>query len=159
MHISCIRKLHFCSGHRVMGHENKCANLHGHNYQIELEAESILTKEELDTVGRVVDFSVIKATYDPWIQREWDHGFILNKEDTEAINRISGFAVGPNQTQKIFLLDSNPTAENLGVFLLTYHLFVQVLAQYGVRIKSVVVHETPNCFAKVTQESPYVRRE
>ena len=151
MHISCIRKLHFCSGHRVRGHENKCANLHGHNYQIELEAESILTTEELDTVGRVVDFSVIKATYDPWIQREWDHGFILNKEDTEAINRISGFAVGPKQTQKIFLLDSNPTAENLGVFLLTHHLFVQALAQYGVRIKSVVVHETPNCSSTVTR--------
>lgn len=42
----------FCAGHRVVGHENKCRHLHGHNYRVTFYCES----QELDGVGRVVDF-------------------------------------------------------------------------------------------------------
>ena len=54
--ITCTRKIHFCAGHRVMHHENKCATAHGHNYYVELIAEA----PSLDESGRVVDFSVLK---------------------------------------------------------------------------------------------------
>jgi len=150
MKVTCTRKLHFDAGHRVMGHENKCAHLHGHSYQVLLEAESILTESELDSVGRVVDFGRIKEIYDPWIQEHWDHGFLLHIQDVDAIDRIQGFETGVT-TQKLYLLDSNPTAENIGIFLLTSPNFVTQLQVYGVRIKSVTVHETSNCFAKVTR--------
>ena len=43
-------------GHRVVGHEGKCKNLHGHNYRFHFSIEA----NTLDNVGRVIDFSIIK---------------------------------------------------------------------------------------------------
>jgi 6-pyruvoyltetrahydropterin/6-carboxytetrahydropterin synthase len=56
-------------GHRVVGHENKCRHLHGHNYRIHFSIEA----EELDKVGRVMDFSVIKAKLCQWLEDYFDH--------------------------------------------------------------------------------------
>jgi 6-pyruvoyltetrahydropterin/6-carboxytetrahydropterin synthase len=56
-------------GHRVVGHENKCRHLHGHNYRIHFSIEA----EELDKVGRVMDFSVIKAKLCQWLEDCFDH--------------------------------------------------------------------------------------
>ena len=53
--ITCTRRIQFCAGHRVMGHEGKCRNLHGHNYVVFVTAQA----DELDSVGRVIDFSVL----------------------------------------------------------------------------------------------------
>ena len=48
--ITCTRRLTFCAGHRVLGHESKCAHPHGHNYVVYVTAEA----EQLDDVGRVM---------------------------------------------------------------------------------------------------------
>ena len=45
-------------GHRVHGHESKCAHLHGHNYRAHGKVHPVVA---LDVVGRVLDFSVVKA--------------------------------------------------------------------------------------------------
>ena len=56
MNIEAVRKIHFSAGHRVYGHESKCSNLHGHNYVLWVHAGA----KELDELGRVIDFSVLK---------------------------------------------------------------------------------------------------
>jgi 6-pyruvoyltetrahydropterin/6-carboxytetrahydropterin synthase len=148
MTVTCTRRLQFCAGHRLLNHGGKCSHMHGHNYVAYLEAESIHSDVELDSVGRVVDFSVLKSVYGTWIDEHWDHGFVLFKEDSEAIRLLQDFETGAHK-QKLFLLDSNPTAENLAAFLLNNVEFVQALAKYGVRVTSVTLRETENCSAKV----------
>ena len=54
--IEITRRLEFDAGHRVLGHEGKCKNLHGHRYS----AEITVTAPDLDGLGRVIDFGVIK---------------------------------------------------------------------------------------------------
>src|SRR4029453_10203730 len=100
--VTCPRKIQFCAGHRVLGHENKCAHLHGHNYEVHITAEG----EALDTVGRVFDFSVPKGKIGSWIEQQWDHGFLLSERDTAAIEIIKGFLDG---RQKLFIFPDNPT--------------------------------------------------
>ena len=56
LRINAVRHHDICMGHRVVGHEGKCKNLHGHNYRFTFYCES----EELDSIGRVIDFSCIK---------------------------------------------------------------------------------------------------
>jgi 6-pyruvoyltetrahydropterin/6-carboxytetrahydropterin synthase len=51
------------AGHRVCGHESKCSHLHGHNYRITFEC----TADELDHLGRVIDFSLIKEKLCQWL--------------------------------------------------------------------------------------------
>ena len=54
-----MRQVKFCAGHRLLGHEGKCANLHGHNYLIQFH----VTGNEIDELGRVVDFGVINRLF------------------------------------------------------------------------------------------------
>jgi 6-pyruvoyltetrahydropterin/6-carboxytetrahydropterin synthase len=134
---TCTRRIQFCAGHRVAGHENKCRNLHGHNYVVFFEAEA----DELDAVGRVIDFGALKENIGGWIDDNWDHGFILGEEDHQARAVIGGMA-----GQKQFLLPMNPTAEWMADYLL-YEVCPAVLEGTGVIVRKVVLWETENCYA------------
>ncbi len=50
--------------------------------------------------------------------------------------------------QKLFLLDTNPTAENMARFILK-DLAPRLLEGSGVKLTKVVLWETENCFAEV----------
>ncbi|HET9130028.1 MAG TPA: 6-carboxytetrahydropterin synthase, partial [Terriglobia bacterium] len=68
-------------GHRVYGHESKCAHLHGHNYRVHFVCEA----EQLDQVGRVIDFSEIKHRLCEWLEDNWDHKFLMWEQDPEFL--------------------------------------------------------------------------
>ena len=135
-----VRQFHFCAGHRLYQHEGKCAGIHGHNYVAEFYASAA----QLDSLGRVLDFGVIKDRLGGWIEEHWDHGFICFREDREASEALAKI-VG----QKLFLLDVNPTAENLARHLL-HVVGPQQLAGTGVQLTRVVLRETDNCRADVS---------
>jgi len=123
-----------------MGHEGKCRNLHGHDYTVEVE---VVVKGGfgLDSLGRVIDFGVVKDLVGSWIDQHLDHGFVLNVLDHEA--RAAMDAV---EGQKLYLLNCNPTAENLAQHLLV-EVCPELLAGTRVRATAVTVWETPNCIA------------
>lgn len=137
--ITCTRRIQFCAGHRVMGHENKCARVHGHNYIVLFEAHA----ESLDGIGRVIDFSVLKDKLGGWIDDYWDHGFIAYVKDQEVID-----AIRSTEGHRLYLLPLNPTAENMADYLLRV-ISPQQLAGTGVTVIRVVIHETENCHAEV----------
>lgn len=151
--ITCTRRIQFCAGHRVMGHENKCAHLHGHNYVVEITAvvadASGLDGERLglDEVGRVVDFSVLKERVGGWIEHHWDHGFLLNDDDVAGKMAVCSFETDRGEPQRSFLMSCNPTAENMANYLLLV-VCPSVLSDTRVRATRVVVHETENCKAE-----------
>ena len=60
---TCTRKLEFDAAHRVMEHESKCRHLHGHRYV----AEVTVATSELDGLGRVLDFGLLKTELGGWI--------------------------------------------------------------------------------------------
>lgn len=149
MNINCTRRIQFCSGHRVMGHESKCAHLHGHNYVVEITATA-----ELDSIGRVIDFSVLKERVGGWIETNWDHGFVLHEHDRTGMAAMSCFSdemsLGNKAfTQKLYLMPMNPTAENMADYLLNI-VCPKVLDGLGIVVTKVVVHETENCKAEAT---------
>ncbi len=131
------RRLEFPAGHRLMNHEGGCKDLHGHNYSVEITVEG----DKLDEVGRVIDFDVIRDLIYGWILDHWDHGFLLNRHDTEVIAAIGPYC----KAGKPYLMDSNPTAENIALEL--YRMASPVLASYPVRIVSVRVQEMEGCWA------------
>ena len=137
MSVTVVRRVEFCAGHRLLGHEGKCAGLHGHNYA----AEFHVAADELDGVGRVVDFAAIKDRLKGWIDREWDHGFLLWERDRVAVSAVR--AVEP---AKLFRLPNNPTAEVLAEYLL-HEVCPRQLGDLGVRCVRVELWETPNCRA------------
>ena len=138
-------------GHRVHGHESKCAHLHGHNYRVHFTVEcdekpghpdrSVeLTATELDNIGRVMDFSVIKSKLCMWLEDVWDHKFLVWEEDPAADALVDIDAMG------VVLVPFNPTAENMAAFLVN-KVGPALLHGTGCRLREVVVSETRKCAA------------
>lgn len=146
-------------GHRVYGHEGACAGLHGHNYrvhftcEVRIEGRPELTNA-LDDLGRVVDFSVIKAKLCMWLEDNWDHKFLLWEQDPFAhwLEHASGngSALDDEEASAILLsvitVPVNPTAENMADYLL-HVIGPQQLAGTGVTLIKVRVDETRKCSA------------
>lgn len=143
MNIEAVRKIHFSSGHRVYGHESKCANVHGHNYVLWVHASA----KELDDLGRVIDFSVLKEKVDTWVQLHWDHTFLAFEKDTELL------ALEPliQKNKPWFICPFNPTAENMAKYLLQ-EIIPALLADSGVLVTKLVLYETENCKVEVWRD-------
>lgn len=143
--LTCSRKIHFCYGHRLMGHENKCATLHGHNATVWIEATSL--NGQTDSVGRIIDFALLKEKVGKWIDQNWDHTMIICKEDKETIKLLKQV---PGK-KEIFILPNNPTAENLASYLL-WEVCPKVLKGHGVIVTRIEFCETANCKATATAD-------
>lgn len=137
--ISATRYHDISCGHRVCGHESKCAFLHGHNYRIHFSVTAEDGSEQLDQLGRVLDFSVINTRLCQWVEIHWDHRMLLSSEDPWA-NQLALI------DDTVVLLPFNPTAENLAEHLLNVIGPVQLSGTQCMLFK-VVVEETRKCSA------------
>lgn len=83
--------LDFASAHSLRGYPGDCANLHGHNWKIEVE----IVGQELNDIGMVIDFKQIKK-HAKEVVKELDHKFLNDIEYFKTVN---------------------PTAENIAQYL------------------------------------------
>lgn len=148
--INITRKLEWDSGHRVLEHESKCAHLHGHRYVAEIKA----TCNKLDSLGRVIDFSVLKKTIGSWIDTHWDHNMILNPSDSLLNAMVDGESIWSKKQPFVMPQHlANPTAENMAHFLHRQSNYLlskhnsDYYVQAQLRVVSVRIYETPNCWA------------
>src|SRR5210317_1108900 len=138
--VTACRCLAFDAGHRVLGHEGKCRFPHGHRYVAEVMCEA-----ELDHLGRIVDFAVIKDNVGAWIEKNWDHAFLVYEEDKELLRALATL-----KDKNVYVCSWNPTAENMATFLLVRA--GELLEGTRVKVTSIRVYETPNCFAEAIQQ-------
>lgn len=136
--ITIVRTHEIAAGHRVYGHESKCAHLHGHNYRFELTA----TVDVLDGLGRVVDFGVLKSRLCEWLEAHWDHKMLLADIDPLA-------AVLEHVGEPVVRLPFNPTAERLAEYVGTV-VGPRTLSGTGAWLTAVRVWETGKCAATWT---------
>ena len=161
-------------GHRVTGHESKCRHLHGHNYRVhftcvalkegildlldpDLNLGSAIHANGVDSLGRVIDFSVIKERLCMWIENNWDHKFLAWENDSimESIYTALMNHIPPSDTivescdiisESIVWTPFNPTAENMAQYLVEVVGPLQ-LEGTGVVLTEVLVEETSKCHA------------
>ena len=107
----------FEAAHFISGYNGKCARLHGHNWIV----EAIVRGTELDNLGMLVDFKILKAALNN----------VLDNFDHRYLNELETFA------------QDNPTAENLArkIFQL---LAASDIFQGSVKLHAVKVQESPN---------------
>ena len=126
--VRATRRVHFSSAHRLFRPDwsedrnrevfGDCSNpnWHGHNYELEITVEGPVDPE----TGFVMDLKVLKGTLEDRVVRDVDH---------KNLN-----------TEVPWLEGVNPSTENLAVAI--WGQITGDLPQ-GVRLASVVVHETP----------------
>ncbi len=93
-------------GHRLIYHEGKCKNLHGHSYKMMVEF-----KGKPDNNGMVLDFYDVKEIIQPLIE-ELDHSFMVKSDDAELIDVLDKLK------SKYILVDFHSTAENICYYFL-----------------------------------------
>ena len=164
MSYTVIRSHEICAGHRVVGHESKCRHLHGHNYKFHFKVAPLATKAintdagshvvepGLDSVGRVIDFSVVKTTLCQWLEDNWDHKFLHWEEDPfikalqvhcELCDETTGQDVR-DFDNSLVSLPFNPTAENLAAYMVNV-IGPQLLDEHGVQLVECTIEETSKC--------------
>lgn len=128
------KQIDFCAGHRLLQYEGKCKYIHGHNFI----AEFGFFCDKLNKTGFIIDFSIIKEHMKSWIDKHWDHGFLVNAYDADMLNvleehqqkhyvlyegvmsesyAILGKALPPNNSVVSRKAFCNPTMENLVIIL------------------------------------------
>ena len=150
------RKLEWDAGHRVLNHGSKCRHLHGHRFV----AEVTVAAPELDDLGMVIDFSVLKRVIGGWIDREWDHNMMLHPDDPllKAVVCTGDVVVESEDPEPIWggkalyvMKSGNPTAENIACEL--FHKATDLLTGTGITVLRVRIAETPNCWAEYSSPS------
>ena len=136
-----VKRYHdFSCGHRVVGHENKCQFLHGHNYRVHFTCSA----DDLDIVGRVIDFGVVKEKLCMWLEHSWDHKFLL--WDKDPLLPLFDDSPDPLIRGSIVAVPFNPTAENMARYLVEVVGPTQ-LRGTGVKLIKVLIDETRKCSA------------
>jgi len=156
-----VKRFHdICAGHRVVGHEGKCKYLHGHNYRVHFSCVADTSKQsaelglpkkhiELDDLGRVIDFGVIKEKLCMWLEDNWDHKFIAWEHD-EAIRHMAMESID-DMLDSFVYVPFNPTAENMAAYLVEVIGPMQ-LEGTGVVLEEVKIEETYKCHVSYTKE-------
>ena len=145
--LTITRKLEFDAGHRIPDHKSQCRNLHGHRYTLEITLTSeIITAEGNSDNGMIMDFSDVKTLAKQHLVDVWDHAFIVYEKDTAVREFLASLP-----DHKTVVIDRIPTVENLAhvAFGILKAAFTDRFGT-GLRLHKLVLHETPNCWAEIT---------
>jgi 6-pyruvoyltetrahydropterin/6-carboxytetrahydropterin synthase len=133
-------------GHRVVGHEGKCRHLHGHNYRIHFHCRA----KDLDDLGRVIDFGVIKSRLCMWLEETWDHKFVAWDNDQHIKAILCQLDPVTPLTEdfgnSMVFVPFNPTAENMAKYLVEV-IGPKQLKGTPVELFRVDIEETRKCSA------------
>lgn len=113
----------FSSAHLLREYDGKCKNLHGHNWKVEIK----VCKQELDPIGMVADFGLLKAKMNE----------VLEVLDHKCLNELDYFK------------EANPTSENIAKYI--YVEYSKVIDP--IKVKSVSVWESDGSCVKYYQDS------
>ena len=112
-------KTHFSGAHFLAGYPGVCANLHGHNWEVEV----FLRGRQTDSVGMLVDFKQAKAAINETV----------DSLDHKELNALAMFA------------RQNPSSENLARYL--FRALSKRLNSRRVKVHRVWVSESPGTSA------------
>jgi len=104
----------FSSAHYLRNFNGKCESLHGHNWRVEIWVAAM----ELDEIGLVLDFGVIKSFANE----------IMDQIDHKCLNDLSPFK------------EKNPTSENIAYYI--YEQIKQKLDDNRIKVTRIGVWES-----------------
>ncbi len=126
-----VKSVSFCYGHRILNYVGPCQHLHGHNAKVDV----MLASDTLDERGMVMDFGDVKRVIKRWVDETLDHTLLLSKNDPLV-------PVFEEQKEKFYLMDENPTAENIA------KLIFEFAVEQGFPVTSVTLWESDSSFAR-----------
>lgn len=134
----------FCAAHRLLGHKGKCRYLHGHNYAATVTVGPRYRDAELDGLGMVLDFEILKDRIGLYINSAWDHNTLVHIADPLLkVPDVFGDRIP-------FVMDENPTAENMAKVL--FREAEALLSNTRAVVIEVRIDETGSCSASYSED-------
>ncbi len=124
------KEVYFCYGHRLMNHQGKCRNLHGHS----VKASISIKNTTLNNDGMVCDFSDIRECVDAFVDEYLDHNFLLHENDPIIPALIAN-------NERFLAIAEHPTAEVISKMIYDY------IKKAGFNVAQVVLWETSSASA------------
>lgn len=147
--LTITRKLEFDAGHRIPDHKSQCRNLHGHRYTVEITlVGKVIEAEGNSDNGMIMDFSDVKTLAKQHLVDVWDHAFLVYDKDTAVRDFLASLP-----DHKTVVIDRIPTVENLA--RISFEILKAAFTDHfgtGLHLHKLVLHETPNCWAEVTDD-------
>ncbi len=147
--LTITRKLEFDAGHRIPDHKSQCRNLHGHRYTLEITlVGQVIEQEGNSDNGMIMDFSDVKALAKQHLVDVWDHAFLVYAKDAPVRDFLASLP-----DHKTVVIDCIPTVENLArtAFAILKAAYTDRFGT-GLRLHKLVLHETPNCWAEISED-------
>jgi len=110
---------------------------------------TLAPKNELDALGRVIDFSIIKVILCDWLENNWDHKMLLWNDDP-LLWQLKKFTPTV-QFDSVIGLPCNPTVENIAEYFVE-NIAPGLLIHTDVQLVSVVLWETGKCSTTYTMK-------
>lgn len=115
----------FASAHTLRDYPGDCSRMHGHNWKVELEAET----SKLDETGMGIDFRKMKDAANE-VGNELDHRYL---NDLEPFTKI------------------NPTAENIAAYM--YHEISSRLNNETIKVCALTLWETDRACVRYSEDN------
>ena len=129
----------FEAAHAIHGYLGKCANIHGHSYELHVGVRASHPSEGMiDQLGIILDFKDLKKYVQESAINKVDHKLILSKEYPREM-----FA--NHHEYELLILNHEPTAENLIIYLRDR---IRPCLPDSVRLNSLKLWETKDSFAE-----------
>lgn len=133
------KKYHFYAGHRNENLDDKCFNLHGHTYYVEVSFDFTYSKK----TGITMLFSDIDKVVDPIINK-LDHSLLIHEKDP-LLKYLHLFVKEQKTSLKVTIFNKVTSAENLAeyIYLEIENLLPITQVKLQETTSSIVVYE-PN---------------
>lgn len=92
MRYTLTKTFRFEASHQLIGHDGKCARLHGHSWLLEVTISGDRLITEGPKAGMLIDYDVIKAYVSPMVERYLDHWHL--NESLQTPRPTSEFVAG-----------------------------------------------------------------
>ena len=133
-------EISFDAGHRLLDYHGKCSSPHGHTFRAEL----IVSGPVLNSLGLLLDFGDVKGSVKQWIDRNWDHAFLVNSQDVEM---LAGLALVAEA--KVYRFEAkNPSAETMAC-----ELFGVASCELGTALEAARIWESTTQYAEFSRSS------
>lgn len=130
------RAFRFYAAHRNYLIADKCANLHGHRYGLEVEVQP----PSLDGAGVSVLFGDLEAMLAP-VVAQYDHSLIISSDDPAKDALLDSQACG-----KTIIIDTPSSAEHLCLRLL------KECVEVCEHVVAVTLRETDSCTVRMDKD-------
>lgn len=138
--IRITKIFHFEMAHALHGYDGKCAQIHGHSYELSVTAiGEPITDTSDPKLGMVMDFGVLKNVVNELIISKLDHALLLSGQSEKL----------PTESNSLFdrleYVPYQPTCENLLIDM-TEKIRNGLPAE--VKLHSLKLVETPSSYAE-----------